>query len=405
MGAGEKSLGPAAEELRAELARRTGTRPGEWHLVLKARYGMLAAFGALSARGGEGSVVTQPFTCCTAVDPIVSAGLRPVYAELSPRSLAVDPAGLSLPGDVRAVVLQNTCGIIDEGDALALARAAHGAGALLVEDCAHCVGRIARNAAGEPLADVSVHSFGVEKMLRTSFGGAIWVSPRMADASLRAAVEAALDALPEMTAARGRAARLYRNEIRVLNRLPRPAARALRGALERAGLFEPAVTDDERSGKVSGAPARPDEWVCSRALEALSSEDAQLAQRSEAVRAYTRALAPAPLSVGAAAPLEAPCSLVPEFAQPLLAYPVFLADAHGADRAVAEVLAAGFYARPWYRPLLYPGALDAAAYALPASGALPLTERCSEGAVMLPTDVSPRDAERIAGIVAHAAGR
>ena len=405
MDAGEKNLGPAAEELRAELARRTGTRAGEWHLVLKARYGMLAAFEVLRARGGEGSVVTQPFTCCTAVDPIVSADLRPVYAELSPRSLAVDPEGLSLPGDVRAVVLQNTCGIIHEGDASALARAAHGVGAILVEDCAHCVGRMARDAAGEPLADVSVHSFGVEKMLRTSFGGAIWVNPRMADASLRAALESALDALPEMTPSRQRATRLYRNEIRVLNRLPRPAARALRGALERMGLFEPAVTDAERSGRVSGTPARPDEWVCSRALEALSSEDAQLAQRSEAVRAYTRALAASPLGTGAASPLEVPRALVPEFSQPLLTYPVFLADADGADRAVAEVLAAGFYARPWYRPLLYPGALDAGAYELPAAGALPLTERCSAGAVMLPTDVSPEDAERIAGIVVRVAGR
>ena len=295
--------------------------------------------------------------------------------------------------------------VVTDRIAAALARAAHGAGAILVEDCAHCVGRMARDAAGEPLADVSVHSFGVEKMLRTSFGGAIWVSPRMADASLRAAVESALDALPEMTPARGRAARLYRNEIRVLNRLPRPAARVLRGALERAGLFEPAVTDDERSGRVSGTPARPDEWVCSRALEALSSEDSQLVQRSEAVRAYTRTLAASPLSAGAAAPLEAPRALVPEFSQPLLAYPVFLADAVRADRAVAEVLAAGFYARPWYRPLLYPGALDSGAYGLPAAGALPLTERCSAGAVMLPTDVSPQDAERIARIVARVAGR
>ena len=48
---------------------------------------------------------------------------------------------------------------------------------------------------------------------------------------------------------------------------------------------------------------------------------------------------------------------------------------------------------------------DAGAYELPAAGALPLTERCSAGAVMLPTDVSPEDAERIAGIVVRVAGR
>lgn len=394
----------SAAALREELARRTGTRAGEWHLVLKARYGMLAAFEAIRRTRGDGSVVTQPYTCCTAVDPIVASGLTPVYADLSPRSLALDAARLSLPADVRAVVLQNTYGIVDATDADALARVAHGAGALLVEDCAHCVGRMAKDSSGAPLADVSVHSFGVEKMLRTSFGGAIWVSPRM-EGGLRTAISSALDALPAPTAARRRAMRLYRNEIRVLNRLPRGAARGLRGVLERLGLFEPAVSDAERAGRVSGTPAAPDEWASARALEALSSADAQLSQRSAAVRAYGAALLAAPLSASAEAPVEVPLAVTGGFDQPLLVFPVFLATAERADRAVRDVCAAGFYARPWYRPLLYPGAADPAAYRLPEEGALPVTERCSAGAVALPTDVSPEDAARIAEMVIRASGR
>ena len=393
----------SAAALREELARRTGTRAGEWHLVLKARYGMLAAFEAIRRTHGDGSVVTQPYTCCTAVDPIVASGLTPVYADLSPRSLALDAARLSLPADVRAVVLQNTYGIVDATDADALARVAHGAGALLVEDCAHCVGRMAKDSSGAPLADVSVHSFGVEKMLRTSFGGAIWVSPRM-EGGLRAAISS-LDALPAPTAARRRAMRLYRNEIRVLNRLPRGAARGLRGVLERLGLFEPAVSDAERAGRVSGTPAAPDEWASARALEALSSADARLSQRSAAVRAYGAALLAAPLSAPAEAPVEVPLAVTGGFDQPLLVFPVFLATAERADRAVRDVCAAGFYARPWYRPLLYPGAADPAAYRLPEEGALPVTERCSAGAVALPTDVSPEDAARIAEMVIRASGR
>ena len=394
----------SAAALREELARRTGTRAGEWHLVLKARYGMFAAFEAIRRTRGDGSVVTQPYTCCTAVDPIVSSGLTPVYADLSLRSLALDAARLSLPADARAVVLQNTYGIVDATDAAALARAARGAGALLIEDCAHCVGRMATDSSDIPLADVSVHSFGVEKMLRTSFGGAIWVSPRMEE-DLRAAISSALDALPAPTAARRRAMRLYRNEIRVLNRLPRGAARGLRGVLERLGLFEPAVSDAERAGGVSGTPAAPDEWVCAHALEALSSADAQLSQRSAAVRAYSSAFAAAPLSAAAEASVEVPHAIAASFDQPLLVFPVFLSTSERADRAVHDVCAAGFYARPWYRPLLYPGAADAAAYRLPERGALPVTERCSAGAVTLPTDVSAEDAERIAEIVIRAAGR
>ncbi len=36
-------------ELTARLASLTGTNAADWHLVFKARYGMLAAFDALAA--------------------------------------------------------------------------------------------------------------------------------------------------------------------------------------------------------------------------------------------------------------------------------------------------------------------------------------------------------------------
>ena len=165
------------------------------------------------------------------------------------------------------------------------------------------------------------------------------------------------------------------------------------------------VSDAERVGGVSGAPSAPDEWACAHALEALSSADAQLSQRSAAVRAYVSAFAAAPLSADAEAPVEVPRAITASFDQPLLVFPVFLATSERADQAVRDVCTAGFYARPWYRPLLYPGAVDAAAYRLPERGALPVTERCSAGAVTLPTDVSSEDAARIAEIVIRAAGR
>ncbi|MBE9940144.1 DegT/DnrJ/EryC1/StrS family aminotransferase, partial [Cellulosimicrobium cellulans] len=154
------------------LADRTGTDPADWFLVFKARYGMEVVFRALAEARGPGDVVTQVFTCSTAVDPVLVAGLRPVYAEVSPATVAIDPDRLAVGPDTRAVVLQNTFGIVDEAAARRLRDAARSVGALLVEDSAHCVGRLARDADGTPVADVSFHSFGVEKLLPTRFGGA-----------------------------------------------------------------------------------------------------------------------------------------------------------------------------------------------------------------------------------------
>ncbi len=78
------------------------------------------------------------------------AGLRPVYAEVSPATVAIDPERLVLGPATRAVVLQNTFGIVDEPAARRLRDAARSVGALLVEDSAHCVGRLARDADGTP---------------------------------------------------------------------------------------------------------------------------------------------------------------------------------------------------------------------------------------------------------------
>ncbi len=67
--------------VRDRLATITGTQPADWHLVFKARYGMLAAFGALAAtRPSRRHVVTQALTCSTAVNPILVDGLW-VYDE------------------------------------------------------------------------------------------------------------------------------------------------------------------------------------------------------------------------------------------------------------------------------------------------------------------------------------
>lgn len=381
------------DKLATALAGLTGTRAEDWFLVFKARYGMQVVFEAAAQELGRGSVATQLFTCCTAVTPVLAAGLRPVYADISRASAGIDPDALALDGDAAALMVQHTYGVVDEGESARLVAQAHAAGALAVEDSAHCVGRMARDAHGAPLADVSVHSFGVEKILNTKFGGAVWINPETPFPAVAARARAALAALPQPGRHLDLLTRAYRVENRALAMLPVGASRALRSGLYRAGLFEVAVSDGERRGELPYRPMRPNDWSCARAREALAGLERDEARRRAAVGAYRAAFAQAPDAAPLAASLDGPL-------QPLLRFPVLLHDAGQADRVIDAVNSAGFFAQSWYRPLLGPGVLDAGRYGVPDDlSGLPVTAAMSEAVAALPTNVDADSARAIAGIV------
>ncbi len=122
----EETTARGFAELREALASRTGTRPEDWFPVFKARYGMQVAFDAMRSVRGDGSVLTQLFTCCTAVDPIVVSGLRPRYADVGADTMGIDVAKVeSMPlgsdEQVHAMVMQHTFGAIDEDSSRRLA--------------------------------------------------------------------------------------------------------------------------------------------------------------------------------------------------------------------------------------------------------------------------------------------
>lgn len=362
------------------MAERTGTRPEDWYCVYRARHGMLAACEAVRATIGEGRVVTQLLTCCTAVDPILAAGLTPRYGEVSADTASLDPAALPLDSSVRAVMLQHTFGLVDDGASRRIASAAHEAGALVFEDCAHGVARMAKGPDGSPLADVSFHSFGVEKMLHTQFGGAVWVNPEGASPEVLQVLRERLAQLPvtgaHLTALTGTF--VFWN--RVFNHLPLPVARGLRRFLSATGLFEPAVSDEERRGGVSHDPMRPSDAICDAAIEAFGCLDEDVVTRTEATRAYSELLADVPGVTLLASAAQGPY-------QPLLKYPVLVADAATSDAVCEACCAAGHYMTVWYRPELGPGVLDESAYHVPVDrSAIPVCDDMVRRILTLPTN-------------------
>lgn len=407
------------EQLRRVLAQHTGTNASDWYLTFKARYGMAAVFAALKRISGgdekvsrglpneerrlidkSAKVVTQLYTCCTAVDPVIASGLTPRYAEINDDTLTIDPERLTFNDDDVALVLQHTFGIMDRDSDVALAERARAAGVLLVEDNAHCIGRLARDAVGVPLADVSIHSFGVEKMLPTTrFGGAVWVNPSLKERALELdrAMRAELGNLAKPMRRLELATRLYKNEMRVLSRLPGRVAQPIRKALRSVRFFEPAISPDELAGGLEYDNIAVTPWVAAQATRALERLDSNETQRKEIVMIYTNEFAnvpgiDVPAAVRAMTSTDDSCG-----AQPLLLFPIHLRDDATADAARAAARGEGGYAKRWYNEVLFPGVTDPTAYHLPRH--LGLAGDLTHRALGLPTDVAPETARRVARAV------
>ena len=102
--------------------------------------------------------------------------------------------------------------------------------------------------------------------------------------------------------------------------------------------------------------------------------------------------------------MSVPAAVFAGEAQPLLRFPAFLEDAERADAAIKSVRAAGLYAVAWYREPLFPGVTKPEAYGWDGTlAAWPKTARACEGAVSLPTDVTPERAREVARLVIEAA--
>lgn len=357
-------------DVRAQLAAVSGTAPADWHLVSKGRHAMLLAM----AQQPAGEVLNQPLTCLTAVAPAISAGHRPTYADIDPDTLAIDPdrAAEAVTERTRVVVGQHTFGAAAP---LAALRAVLPEGAMLMEDSAHCLGEIARGRDGEPVADVSIHSFGLEKVLPTRTGAAVWVNPAAADRPWHAPLLAALRDL-EGAGRRQRISDVISPQVRrVARKLGAPGARAVSLAA-RTGLVEEVIMASEREGEIAGQPTR----LTGSALTAVARELPALAanqrHRRRVARLYREGLAEVG-EVTRPAALDAPD-------RTLVRYPILLPSAERAHACFTALQEEGLVPGLWYRPLLFPGPTDPGPFAYdPAS--CPVAEDVSSRILNLPT--------------------
>lgn len=378
----------SSQKIREKLAKLSDTNAEDWHLCLKARFGMALVFEAIRDRMGAGEVITTPYTCITSVNPILVAGLTPVYHDIDKKILSTGkPDDKLCKGKTKAIVMQHTLGII--GDKTAIRKYADKHKILLIEDAAHCVTRFARDEKDNILADISVHSFGVEKILTgTKFGGAIWVNPELKvkrpDLYERINEKFALLKKPDLHM--GFRVRTYRLNNAVIQRLHGRLRHGFRNFEIKAGILEPPIYPFEQDGQ-QDEPQTTNKYINTRILEQLGNLKPNYIRRSANVDLYHTKLQ------------SKHFAKVTKLHEPLLAFPILFNTEEKANEAFDLLSSQGYFIRRWYSPLLYPGPNSLKIYRYDPKK-VPIAEDISKRVLCLPTDLPIIETNKIIKLLA-----
>ena len=154
-------------ELKNYLRQKYG---GETMLCKNGRSALALALKAYFEPGD--AVIINGFTCYAVYEAVKTAGLKPVFVDISKEDLNFDYDKLEMCSDVRGIIIQNTLG--NPVDIKRIEKFAKEHEMLIIEDLAHCAG--VRYADGREAGTVGVAtawSFGKEKSIDTVSGGAV----------------------------------------------------------------------------------------------------------------------------------------------------------------------------------------------------------------------------------------
>ena len=164
------TTGPAVERFERAVAEFTGAR----HAVAVSS-GTAALHAAMHAIGiGSGDeVIVPPMTFAATANAVVFQGGTPVFADVDPDTLLLDPvqAEQKITARTKAIVAVDYAGQPCDYDALE--RIARGYGVALVADACHALGATYRGRPAGSLADLTAFSFHPVKHITTGEGGMV----------------------------------------------------------------------------------------------------------------------------------------------------------------------------------------------------------------------------------------
>ena len=166
------TTGPKIGEFEEQFAGRVGAK----HAVSFSS-GTAALHGAAFAAGlGSGDeAITTPMTFCATANCVLYQGATPIFADVSPDTLNLDPTEvaekLAKASRVKAIIAVDYAGhpaALNE-----LQELAHSRGALLIEDASHALGAEYDERLVGSIADMTTFSFHPVKHLTTGEGGMV----------------------------------------------------------------------------------------------------------------------------------------------------------------------------------------------------------------------------------------
>jgi UDP-4-amino-4-deoxy-L-arabinose-oxoglutarate aminotransferase len=170
LSSGWLATGPKVEALERAMARITGSRYAA--AVSSATAGLELTLAAISKEPGR-EVITTPFTFIATIEAILRAGLKPVFADIAPATLNVDPDEVA-----RKITPRTLCVMpVDIAGQLAdydeLRKVCRRKDVPVVADAAHSLGSSCNGRSAAQLADAAVYSFHATKNVTAGEGGMV----------------------------------------------------------------------------------------------------------------------------------------------------------------------------------------------------------------------------------------
>ncbi|TNE47792.1 MAG: DegT/DnrJ/EryC1/StrS family aminotransferase [Bacteroidetes bacterium] len=161
--------GPLVNELELELKEYLDLK----HLlyVNNGTIALQLAFKALDLRG---EVITTPFSYVATVSSLVWEGLTPVFVDINPKSLNIDPGKIeaAITPQTSAILATHVYGNPCEVDKIQKIADKHGL--KVIYDAAHCFGTRYKGKSIFAYGDISTTSFHATKLFHTIEGGALF---------------------------------------------------------------------------------------------------------------------------------------------------------------------------------------------------------------------------------------
>jgi len=162
--------GSAVEKLEEEFKRYLGVK--EALAFNSGRSAFLAILKSLNFNEGD-EVLLQAFTCNAAANPIIWAGLRPIYVDCNEDDFNIDVKDLErkITPKSRVVVVQHTFGLpanIDE-----ILEICQQNNLILIEDCAHSLGAEYKGKKVGTFGKAAFFSFSRDKVISSVYGGMV----------------------------------------------------------------------------------------------------------------------------------------------------------------------------------------------------------------------------------------